>query len=92
MSGVLFVVYIPSKTTEERVRGKYSHAEVVSTEIEKGGYGDNNGAVGLDQTPLTTPEMQHRDVASKSHVSSFPCLFTTQAILTLIKALAQSQQ
>lgn len=62
MSGVLFVVYIPSRHTEEQIRLKYGESERAVAESEKG---DGDAAAAdkpllKDDTPLTTPEMQHR--------------------------------
>lgn len=68
MSGVLFVVYIPSKEVEKRIRNKYETTENVDMETERN-CGDGDGAVGLDRTPLTTPEMQQRFCVQPSEVS-----------------------
>lgn len=59
MSGVLFVVHIPSKETEQKLRDSKKEA-VVSEENEKGN-GDAGGKLRYaseQTTPLTTPEMQ----------------------------------
>lgn len=58
MSGVLFVVYIPSKEIEKSIRQKYGNTEDVTEEKEK--YQGATG--GNDHTPLTTPEMQQRNL------------------------------
>lgn len=74
MSGVLFVVYIPSKEVEENIRLKHAHSQsivVVTTENDRG---DGRAAVGGqddDHTPLTTPEMQQRFASFKVSTTEF---------------------
>lgn len=63
MSGVLFVVYIPSKLTEERIRLKHGGSQIVNEVTERHGPGGDYGAEAMpnqSETPLTTPEMQQR--------------------------------
>lgn len=56
MSGVLFVVHIPSKQTEQKLRDNKNKDTVTENHEKNIGYirSDCSG----NATPLTTPEMQ----------------------------------
>lgn len=59
MSGVLFVVHIPSKETEQKLRD--NKKEAVVHEENENGFGASqrkSRSVSENTTPLTTPEMQ----------------------------------
>lgn len=56
MSGVLFVIYVPTKETEQKLRDRHE-ADQIRLEMEK------------KDSPLTTPEMQH--IGSFSKVNLF---------------------
>lgn len=58
MSGVLFVIYIPTKEVEERIRQSLGEIESIAEEDERTADTEKNEA------PLSTPEMQRRESVS----------------------------
>lgn len=58
MSGVLFVVHIPSEETEQKLRDNKKEAVIVEENEKEGDSERRSRSTSEHTTPLTTPEMQ----------------------------------
>uniref|UniRef100_A0A336LZL7 CSON006277 protein n=1 Tax=Culicoides sonorensis TaxID=179676 RepID=A0A336LZL7_CULSO len=84
MSGVVFVIHIPSKETEKKLRDSHRKQTDVSDVNEKNGengvnFKESPKTVSEETTPLTTPEMQRNVMFSKEKersYKSFECVDT----------------